>query len=88
MEDEKMLEYAKAIKSDLHYAFINDEDYVPKSRDLQTIEWLVEQAKRAEMYKSALLAIGENKVSPTYYAISALIEAEQRFKKTDEIMAE
>lgn len=81
MEENKMLQYAKDIRTDLIYALQEDEDYLPKNKDVEVIKWLIEQAQRVEMYKSALVEIAENKVSPVFYAKSALYETEQRFNR-------
>lgn len=75
-----MLQYAKDIRTDLIYALQEDEDYLPKNKDVEVIKWLIEQAQRVEMYKMALVDIVENKVSPVFYAKSTLYETEQRFK--------
>lgn len=76
-----MLGYAQDLRSDLKYALENNGEQMIEERDIKTIEWLIEQAKRAEMYKSALIEIAENRVQPVFYAKSALYETEQRFKK-------
>lgn len=77
-----MLEYAKNLRSDLKYSLENDEEQHIGEKDIKTIEWLIEQAKRAEMYKSALMYIGGKQKSPeSVYANSALYETDQRFSK-------
>ena len=81
LDDKKMLDYAKDLRSDLKYHLEHNEEQDIGERDIKTIEWLIEQAKRAEMYKSALIQIAENKVHPIFYAKSALYETEQRFSK-------
>jgi hypothetical protein len=79
LEEKKMLEYAMDLITDLKYSMDNDEEQTIEERDIKTIEWLIEQAKRTEMYKTSLIQIAENKVSPVIYAQSTLYETEQRF---------
>lgn len=81
MEDSKMVGRAKDLLEDLKYSMENDEEQNIEERDIQTIEWLIEQAKRADMYKTSLIRIGENEVSPVFYANCTLFETDQRFKK-------
>jgi hypothetical protein len=76
-----MLVYAKDLITDLKYSMENDEEQTIEERDIKTIEWLIEQAKRAEMYRTSLIQIAENKVSPVFYAKSTLYETDQRFNK-------
>lgn len=81
MDEKKMLEYAKDLCSDLKYHLEHDEEQNIGERDIKVINWLIEQAKKAEMYKAALVEVAEKRVSPIFYAQSALYETEQRFKK-------
>ena len=76
-----MLVYAKDLITDLKYSMENDEEQTIEERDIKTIEWLIEQAKRAEMYRTSLIQIAENKVSPVFYAKSTLYETDQRFNE-------
>ena len=76
-----MLVYAKDLITDLKYSMENDEEQTIEERDIKTIEWLIEQAKRAEMYRTSLIQIAENKVSPVFYAKSTLYETDQRLNK-------
>lgn len=76
-----MLGYAKDLITDLKYSLENDEEQTIEERDINTIKWLLEQAKRAEMYKTSLVQIAENKVEPVFYAKCTLYETDQRFNK-------
>lgn len=82
LSEDKMLDYAKAIKSDLAYAHQSEEDYLPFERDMKVIDWLIEQAERAKMYKTTLMRIGAKQKPPSsMIANSVLLEADQRFNK-------
>lgn len=77
-----MLEYAKDLRSDLKFHLENNEEQDIDERDIKIIEWLIEQAKRAEMYKSTLMYIGAKLEPPaSFQANSILFEADQRFNK-------
>lgn len=81
MGPNKALEYAKDLRTDLKYSLENNEEPTIEEKDIKTIEWLIEQAQRAEMYKSALERISSRKQYPSdFYAESALFEADQRFE--------
>lgn len=79
MDDNKMLEYAKNLRSDLKYHLENNEEQNICDRDIKTIEWLIEQAKRAEMYKLTLMHIGARHEPSSRLANVTLFEADQRF---------
>lgn len=59
----------------------NGEEQIIEDRDIKTGEWLIEQVRRADVYKSALIDIAEEKVSPVFYAKCTLYETDQRFSK-------
>lgn len=81
MGPNKTLEYAKDLRSDIKYSLENNEEPRIEKKDVKTIEWLIEQAQRAEMYKVALERISSKKQYPSdFYAFSALYEADQRFE--------
>lgn len=81
MEPNKMLGYSMDLKSDITYAVSKKEELIVTQKDKDTLEWLIEQAQRAEMYKSALGYISNNKMpfQSSNYANMALFEADQRF---------
>lgn len=81
MTDKTTLEYAECLLSDLKFDRENNEEQTIGQKDLKSIEWLIEQSKRAAMYKSALIQISENQVDPVFFAISTLYETDQRFNK-------
>lgn len=80
----KMLERAKDFKQDIVYDLENDEDTLIEKRDVETISWLIEQAKRTDMYKSCLEQIVRENGSglpATLLAQLSLNDAEQRFNR-------
>jgi hypothetical protein len=83
--DNKQMEYAKDLRSDFSFCLESGEDKVVSKGEVETIKWLVEQAIRADMYKSALMNIGSIKgvENPSFLANSTLWEADQRFERNE-----
>lgn len=61
MEENKMLEYARALRADITYANHHNEELVIDKKEEKVLDWLIEQAVRAEMYKAALTHISTSK---------------------------
>lgn len=83
--DVKMLEYAMDLKEDLTCSLENGEEQDIKEKDIQVFSWLVEQAKRAKMYKDTLIDIGTRNETPNSLPASlvanlTLNDADLRFK--------
>lgn len=81
--DGKMLEKSKDLLDDLRYSFEHGEEQNINKEDLRIIAWLIEQAKRSEMYKYGLLDISTSSFPhhPRGYATHVLHEADLRFNK-------
>jgi hypothetical protein len=82
MKNEKELAYARCMLADYIYSMNNDENLTAEQKDVEVMSWLIEQAVRADMYKSALMRIGSLKGvdNPPHLANSTLFEADQRFE--------
>lgn len=82
MKNEKELAYARCMLADFIYSMNNNENLTAETKDIEIMSWLIEQAVRADMYKSALMRIGSIKgvVNPPELANSTLFEADQRFE--------
>lgn len=76
-----MLDYANDLTEEIKHAVENgEEELIVSQKDATVLDWLVEQAKRAEMYKHALMLIGAKLEPPaSFIANMALLEADQRF---------
>jgi phosphoglucomutase len=48
VDKDKMLEYARDLRSDLKYAFENDEGQTPNHKDVMVMDWLIEKVKQYE----------------------------------------
>lgn len=82
MDRDRMLEYAKDLRADLKYAYESDEGQTPNHKDGAVMDWLIEQAIRADMYKKALCEIGAKHEPPSSrIANSILMEADLRFER-------
>lgn len=68
------------LKNDLKYHKDNNEEQIIYERDLETLDWLIEQAKRAGVYRAALTSIKQKEVEPVFYATSTLFEVDQWFE--------
>lgn len=80
MEENKMLDYAKDLREDIDHAISQGDELIVSRKDEKVIDWLIQHAKRAEMYKQALLFIGaKHKPPASLTANMALFEADQRF---------
>jgi dsDNA-binding SOS-regulon protein len=81
LDYKKMLGYARDLRSDINYALTNSDEVVVSEKDEKLIVWLIEQAKRAEMYKLALMEIGSNKFmsNESRIANQALLKADLEF---------
>lgn len=76
----KNLGYAEDFKEDLTHDYEKGEDSLIQKKDVETIGWLVEQAKRAEMYKSCLELI----VKRNGHGLSAVLLAQLSLKDADD----
>lgn len=77
----KNIDYAVSFKLDIQNAIENDESPLLSEKDVNIMNWLINQAKKAEFYESALLQIGENKVDdPQKHAFMTLYEGEQIYE--------
>ncbi|MED3792411.1 hypothetical protein P4571_08140 [Niallia alba] len=81
MHKNKNIDYAVSFKLDIQYAIENDESPLLSDKDVNVMEWLINQAKKAEFYETALLRIGENKVEdPQKFAFMTLYEGKQIYE--------
>ncbi|WP_368502667.1 hypothetical protein AB3N04_00805 (plasmid) [Alkalihalophilus sp. As8PL] len=77
---ESLLQEAVDLRNDLHYAFNQAKGKTTDHKNVQVMNWLIEQAQRAEMYKAALVEIESKYEAPaSTRAYDALLEADQCF---------
>jgi hypothetical protein len=78
----KNIDYAISFKLDIQNAIENDESPLLSEKDVNIMNWLINQAKKAEFYESALLRIGENKVcDPKELAFMTIFEGKQIYEQ-------
>lgn len=82
--EKKMLERSLDFKADLTHDLEEGEDTLIEQRDIDTVSWLIEQAKRADTYKKCLEQIVRENgsgLSAQLLAELSLHEADQRFSR-------
>lgn len=78
----KNIDYAVSFKMDIINAIENEESPLLSEKDVNVMDWLINQAKKAEFYESALLRIGENKVNdPQEHAFMTIFEGKQIYEQ-------